>query len=73
MAQDKDDFYRQQAQEAERLADRALLADDRAAWLRLAQSWLKLVRRKPATSPAEAFNDLADRQGTHQGISQREQ
>jgi hypothetical protein len=73
MAENKDDYYRQQAQEAEHWAERAILPRDRAEWLRIAQKWLSLLRRKPPTSAAEAFDDAASALGTHQNISGREQ
>jgi len=52
---------------------RAISAEDRMIWLRLAQRWLALVKRKQATSEAEEFEDAAQRMGTHPDISQEEQ
>jgi len=44
---DRDDsFYRRQADDALSHADRATNPADRAAWLRLAEEWLSLVRTK---------------------------
>jgi hypothetical protein len=61
----KDDEYRRFASEAEDLADKAKTDNDRAAWLRIAQSWLGLIRGKPPTEE-ETFEDSASSQGTGQ-------
>ena len=45
---DKDDEYRKQAAEAQAWADRTISATDRAAWLRVAQGWLALIRKPKA-------------------------
>lgn len=62
---DKDDEYRQQADAAQTSANSAETDRDRAAWLRIAQSWLGLVRRQPKTS-LENFDAKAKAQGTGQ-------
>jgi hypothetical protein len=66
----KDDEYRQQAKDAQGLADRAKNPSDREAWLRIAQSWMGLIRRPPRTA-AERFDDKAKGQGTGQEDSQK--
>ena len=45
MTEEEESFYRLQAAEAERHARRAS-EHHRAFWLRLAQSWLDLIRRQ---------------------------
>jgi hypothetical protein len=42
-----EDEYRRQAAEAERQARSAKSELDRAAWLRVAQGWLGLLRKRP--------------------------
>ena len=67
-----DDYYRRQAGEAQAHADRAIRSADRAAWLRIARSWLELLPIRKA-SPQEAFDDAVRDQGTHQDISDTSQ
>ena len=43
---DKYDEYVRHAREAQDLADHARNTDDRAAWLRIAQSWLKMLPKR---------------------------
>jgi hypothetical protein len=66
------DYYRRQASEAQAQADRALRPDDRAAWLRIARSWLELLPIRKAT-PQQAFDDAVRDQGTHQDVSEESQ
>lgn len=40
-----DDDYKRQADEALRMAERAVGEDNRPAWLRVAQGWLSLIKR----------------------------
>ena len=47
---DKNDEYRKFAREAQDLADRSRNDTGRASWLRIAQSWLKLLRPPIAKS-----------------------
>jgi hypothetical protein len=42
-----DDYYRQQAKEAEKQAELARHDLDREAWLRIAREWKSLVRDRP--------------------------
>jgi hypothetical protein len=62
---DQDDEFRRQAAEAQQWADRTVSENDRAAWLRIAQSWLGLVKKPLRTKP-EAFNDRVEADGTKQ-------
>jgi hypothetical protein len=41
------DEYRRNAQECQRMAENAGNAEDKASWLRLAASWLGMIRNKP--------------------------
>jgi hypothetical protein len=42
-----DDVYRRHAAEAERQARLAINDLDRAAWLRVAQGWMNLLKKRP--------------------------
>jgi hypothetical protein len=64
----RDDYYRQQAEDARKLADRSIREDDRASWLWLAQCWLRLIQGKPQTA-SEHFDDAATERGTGQDVS----
>ena len=66
-----DDYYRRQAADAQQQADRSRSGTDRASWLRIAQSWLGLIRGKQ--SATEDFDRGAREQGTNQDVSKEEQ
>jgi hypothetical protein len=51
-----DDEYQRQANDAQRMADNAFNDVNRAAWLRIAQGWLGLIKR-PAQTAEQKFND----------------
>ncbi len=61
---DRDEEYRRQAADAQVLADKAKNTRDRAAWLRIAQSWLDLLGR--TETPSDRFHAEADVKGTGQ-------
>ena len=63
-----DDRYRAKAEEAQKWADRAVSRDDKAKWLRLAEGWLSLIRKRPNTL-AEDFRSEVQRRGTKQDDS----
>jgi hypothetical protein len=63
----KDDRYRKQAADAQRMADRDVSASDKEAWLRIAQGWLSMIR-KPKQTLADDFREAAGK-GTGQGGS----
>jgi hypothetical protein len=62
---DRDEEFRRNAAEAQRFADKAKRDEDRAAWLRVAQGWLSLLRGRRLTAQ-ERFDDEVTRRGTHQ-------
>jgi hypothetical protein len=45
-----DDEYRAYAAECQRLADRTQNDDDKRTWLRLAEAWLRMIRRNKQAS-----------------------
>jgi hypothetical protein len=65
----KDEEYRRQAADAEKQAKSARLDTDREAWLRIAQGWMSLLRRRPS-SAEEAFDAQSNAQGTGQEDSE---
>jgi hypothetical protein len=64
-----DNEYRRQAADAERQARSAKNDLDRASWLRIAQGWLSLLRRRPQ-SDEEAFDAQTKAKGTGQDDSE---
>jgi hypothetical protein len=65
-------YYRQQAEDAQKHADRALSDIDRANWLRIAQSWMALIKGRQR-SAEDAFDATARDQGTGQDVSKDSQ
>lgn len=63
-----DDYYREQAKDAEEFADRALSPVDKASWLRIAQGWMGLVTR-PLGTPSQHFDDEVKKRRTGQDDS----
>jgi hypothetical protein len=72
MAQDDEAYYRQQVRDAQKQADRAITDHDRANWLRIAQSWMSLIKGRDQTAK-ETFDDAAESHGTKQDISKDSQ
>lgn len=66
----KESEYRQHAAEAQKMADCARNDDDRASWLRVAQGWLGLLRKRPQTAQ-EGFDQAVSDQGTGQEQNKR--
>ena len=66
-----DDYFRKQAGEAQQQADRSISDLDRASWLRIAQSWLSLIRVK--LTGQEEFDLETRKRGTGQDVSDRSQ
>ena len=74
MARHDDKYYREQADEAQQQADRTVSDVDRASWLRIAQGWLSMIKARPAAKTSEqAFDEDAQKRGTHQNISKDSQ
>jgi len=59
--------YLRRANEAQKWADQAKSDKAKAAWLRIAQNWLALVRELPVDR--EAFERPVERRGTRQDDS----
>jgi hypothetical protein len=62
-----DDEYRKQAAEAEKQARSALSELDRDQWLRIAQGWVSMLRKRPQFDEPGAENKA---KGTGQDDSQ---
>jgi hypothetical protein len=60
-----DEEYRRQAAYAEKQASAATFDSDRESWLRIAQGWMSLIRKRPQ-SDEEAFNAQSATKGTGQ-------
>jgi hypothetical protein len=67
------DEYRREARDAQRRADEAKTAGDRAAWLRVVQGWLSLIGLKSAQTDEDRFEERAKSEGTQQDISKKSQ
>jgi hypothetical protein len=65
----KEDEYRRNADEAQQWADKSSSDLDRAAWLRIAEGWLHLIRKRPKTAE-QSFDDTAKARGTGQDDSE---
>ena len=61
----RDDDYRKQAADAQRMADNTANQIDKESWLRIAQGWLSLIR-KPKRTATDRFDDALHRRGTRQ-------
>jgi hypothetical protein len=58
-----DDYYRSQAADAQKQAARSINEVDRVSWLRIAQSWLGLINRRPdRTTTEETFKAATNAQ-----------
>ena len=57
------DEYRRNARECQRMADNARNPTDEASWLRLAASWLGMIKNVPgqANAPGQASDNDAQR------------
>jgi hypothetical protein len=62
---EKEEEFLRQAEDAHRLAGQARTDRAKAAWLRIAQSWLGLLHGAPVEK-AEAFERLSELHGTNQ-------
>jgi hypothetical protein len=66
----KYDEFRKFAQEAQELANRAKNPADKAAWLKIAESWLRLLP-KPRATAEEKSNAQKAARGTGQKDSEK--
>ena len=66
---DRDEEFRKQAADAQKMADRAGGETDKESWLRIAQGWLSLIR-KPKQSEQQDFDDQVTARGTKQQDSE---
>jgi hypothetical protein len=73
LSEHDNDEYRREAKDAQRRADEAKTAGDRAAWLRVVQGWLSLIGLKTAQTDENHFDERAKSEGTHQDISKKSQ
>jgi len=64
----KEDKYRQYAEEAQALAEKAISERDKASWLKITQSWLRLLPQRTLTAEERFEVDVRER-GTGQGTS----
>jgi hypothetical protein len=64
----KEDKYRQYAEEAQALAEKAISERDKASWLKIAQSWLRLLPQRTPTAEERFEVDVRER-GTGQDTS----
>lgn len=53
--------YRQYAEEAQALAENAISDRDKASWLKIAQSWLRLLPRRTPTAEERFEADVRQR------------
>jgi len=67
----RDDDYRKQAAAAVDAASKAANEEEKASWLRLAQSWLMMIRR-PNKAASDKFDEAEAKLGTHQKRSEAE-
>jgi hypothetical protein len=61
----RDDEYRANAAECQRMADSSRDPNDRATWLKMAASWLSMIEGADEAQ-ADAFNAAAQTYGTGQ-------
>ena len=54
---DTEDEYRRNADECSRMAQNSRRDEDRAAWLRLADSWLRMLGRTPSSQLGDHNNN----------------
>ncbi|MEA2821998.1 MAG: hypothetical protein QOJ86_4002 [Bradyrhizobium sp.] len=52
----EDDEFRRQAADAEKQAQASRSDIDREAWLRIAQGWMSLLRKRPQSDEAVFFS-----------------
>jgi hypothetical protein len=66
----KSDEFRRNADECQRMADRTCDDGDKRAWLRLAQSWLAMIRPDTLTAGSRTAADHFDERERVDGTRQ---
>jgi len=66
MSKSKRAEYTENAIECQRMADQSRQGRDKAAWLRLAEKWLRLIPKSASDTASEAFDVLQSDKGTGQ-------
>jgi hypothetical protein len=68
----KDDEYRRNAAECKRMADASRNETDKESWLKMSESWLRMVRgtkRRAQERASDAFDAHHSKRGTGQDDS----
>ena len=65
LVSDQDEKYRRYAAEAQLQADKAISAQDKESWLKIARSWLEMLPKR-LRSAEDQFNDKVRDLGTGQ-------
>jgi hypothetical protein len=68
----KSDEFRRNADECQRMADRTSNDGDKRAWLRLAQSWLAMIRPDGRTAGQRTAADQFEARERAEGTRQEE-
>lgn len=63
------DEYRRNAEECQRMADNTSNGNDKRAWLRLAESWLRMVRKETGAD-RQPVSDAFDAEHQARGARQ---
>ena len=69
----KDAEFRRNAAECKRMADTARSEDDRSSWLKMSESWLRMIRgpsRSAQETASDNFDDQREERGTGQDDSE---
>jgi hypothetical protein len=66
----RSDEYRRNAEECQRMADNTSNDHDKRAWLRLAESWMRMVRKEAQRHPAGQASDAFDAEHRARGTGQ---
>jgi hypothetical protein len=65
----KSDEFRAHAEQCRRMADQTINPVDKQAWLRMAESWLRMIRQRKLTA-SERFDAYEKEVGTGQEKSE---
>ena len=64
------DEFRRNAAECQRMANNARVDSDKAAWLRLAETWLRMIPKDRNQAASDKFDAQESAQGTGQKDSE---